>query len=42
MKITRVYTGDDNESHLEDLDIPLVPGRYGALSELVAALQSPA
>ena len=35
MKATRVYTGDDGRSHLEDLDIPLAPGRYGELSELV-------
>jgi hypothetical protein len=23
MKLTRIYTGDDNRSHFEDLDIPL-------------------
>lgn len=37
MKITRVYTGADNESHFEDLEIPLEPGRYGSVSGLVAA-----
>jgi quercetin dioxygenase-like cupin family protein len=35
MKATRVYTGDDNESHFEDLDIPLEKGRYGSVSRLV-------
>ncbi|HIF12398.1 MAG TPA: hypothetical protein EYQ82_05195 [Dehalococcoidia bacterium] len=33
MKITRVYTGDDDESHFEDLDIELSPTVTGALSE---------
>jgi uncharacterized cupin superfamily protein len=37
MRITRVYTGDDSRSHLEELDIPLKAGRYGSLSDLVAA-----
>lgn len=37
MKITWVYTGADNESHFEDLEIPLEPGRYGSVSGLVAA-----
>lgn len=37
MKAVRVYTGDDNRSHFEDLDIPLKPSRYGSLSGLVAA-----
>jgi hypothetical protein len=37
MQIVRIYTGDDGESHFEDLDIPLEPSRYGRLSELVAA-----
>jgi len=23
MKVTRIYTGDDGESHFEDIDIPL-------------------
>ncbi|MBE7520358.1 MAG: hypothetical protein HS107_14050 [Thermoflexaceae bacterium] len=34
MRATRVFTGDDGRSHIEELEIPLVPGRYGALSEL--------
>jgi hypothetical protein len=33
MKITRVYTGDDGESHFEDVDIELTPGTVGSLSE---------
>ena len=37
MKVVRVFTGDDNESHFEDLEIPLIPGRYGQLSEMVQA-----
>ena len=35
MNVIRVYTGPDNESHFEDLDIPLEDGPYGALSGLV-------
>lgn len=35
MRVTRVYTGDDARSHLEALDVPLGPGRYGSLSENV-------
>lgn len=35
MHVLRVYTGDDNQSHFEDLDVPLNPGRYGSLSDLV-------
>jgi hypothetical protein len=35
MKISRVYTGEDNESHLEELDVPLEPARYGTLSDEV-------
>ncbi len=35
MKVTRIYTGEDNRSHFEDLDIPLKPARQGNISELV-------
>lgn len=35
MKASRIYTGPDQRSHFEDLEIPLAPGRYGRLSELV-------
>lgn len=38
MKITRLYTGADNESHFEDIEIPLQDaGNIGHLSELVEA-----
>jgi hypothetical protein len=38
MKITRVYTGPDNKSHFEDIEIPLKDGGKGGLmSELVKA-----
>ena len=38
MKITRLYTGPDNESHFEDRDIPLADrGDIGKLSELFGA-----
>ena len=34
MKVTRIYTGDDGESHFEDIDIPLKDaGDIGSLSE---------
>ncbi len=37
MKIVRVYSGDDGESHFEELEIPLTAARYGQLSEMVEA-----
>ena len=38
MKITRIYTGDDGESHFEDVQIPLKSfGPGGMLSEPVTA-----
>ena len=38
MKITRLYTGDDNESHFEDMDIPLEDkGSIGMLSRVLQA-----
>lgn len=37
MKMTRIYTGEDNQSHFEDLDIPLTPATYGSQSELLPA-----
>ena len=37
MKITRIYTGADNQSHFEDLQIPLMPVAYGHESERVPA-----
>lgn len=38
MRITRVYTGEDGESHFEDVELPLEDrGAIGRLSELVKA-----
>jgi hypothetical protein len=39
MKLTRVYSGDDGESHFEDLEIPLTQrgGPIGAISQLESA-----
>jgi hypothetical protein len=38
MKITRIYTGDDGESHFEDVEIPLIDrGGIGQISELEGA-----
>jgi hypothetical protein len=39
MKVTRIYTGEDNQSHFEDLDIPLKPAEYGSASEVVPTLE---
>ena len=38
MRVTRLYTGDDGQSHFEDIDMPLFDqGDIGRLSELVPA-----
>ncbi len=38
MKITRIYTGQDNESHFEDMEIPLIDkGDIGKLSQKIHA-----
>ena len=38
MKITRIYTGSDNQSHFEDVEIPLKgDGAIGRMSELARA-----
>jgi hypothetical protein len=38
MKVTRLYTGPDGESHFEDIDIPLKDGGpIGRLSEIIQA-----
>lgn len=38
MQITRLYTGEDGESHFEDIEIPLKQaGNIGRLSELEEA-----
>ena len=38
MKIVRVHTGDGGASHFEHLEVPLLPSRYGQLSEEAEAL----
>jgi hypothetical protein len=36
MKVVRIYTGPDNRSHFEDIEVPLKDaGKTGFLSELV-------
>jgi hypothetical protein len=35
MNITRMYTGDDSQTHFEELDVPLREGPYGSISKLV-------
>lgn len=35
MKVTRIFTGDDGQSHFEDLDYKLSPSGVGLLSELI-------
>jgi len=38
MRVVRLYTGPDNQSHFEDLDVPLEDsGKVGFLSERVKA-----
>jgi len=38
VRVTRIYTGDDGESHFEDVDIALLDrGAVGALSEPIPA-----
>jgi len=38
MKVTRIYTGPDNQSHFEDVEIPLKDGSVvGRLSEPIPA-----
>ena len=37
MQITRVYTGDDGESHFETISVGLSESRYGSLSALYDA-----
>jgi hypothetical protein len=37
IRVTRIYTGQDNMSHFEDLAIPLLPSHYGKMSALVPA-----
>lgn len=37
MKITRIYTGEDNQSHFEEMDIPLRPVDFGCMSDRLPA-----
>jgi hypothetical protein len=39
MKLTRIYTGDDGESHFEEIEVPLVDrgGGIGSISKLEGA-----
>jgi quercetin dioxygenase-like cupin family protein len=37
MQITRIYTGDDGESHFETIEIAQSESRYGTLSQLYEA-----
>ena len=37
MKVLYLYTGDDDRSHLADLEVPLAEGRSGFMSELLRA-----
>ena len=37
MQIARVYTGDDDESHFEAIDVAMSESRYGSLSKLFDA-----
>ena len=37
MHVTRIYTGKDNQSHFEDIEVELGPNRVGAVSELFPA-----
>ena len=37
MKVTRIYTGDDDQSHFEDLDIPLKESPAGPMSGPIGA-----
>ena len=34
MIVTRVYTGADNESHVEDLEVPMDEAQHGFMSRL--------
>src|SRR5688572_16662545 len=35
MRIVRIYTGDDGESHFEDLELDLPQGQWGRMSARV-------
>ncbi len=35
MKVTRIYTGDDDRTHFQEIDVPLRDGDVGSLTDLV-------
>ncbi|MPY93679.1 MAG: hypothetical protein GEV08_11640 [Acidimicrobiia bacterium] len=37
MRITRVFTGEDGQSHFEDLEVPMIENPYGFISRFVPA-----
>ena len=37
MHVTRIFTGEDNQSHFEDTEVELGPNRVGSISKLFAA-----
>jgi len=37
MKVIRIYTGEDNQSHFEHLEIPLNDTRLGRMTDLLPA-----
>lgn len=37
MKVTRIYTGDDGQSHFDEIEIELEPYKVGQISELFPA-----
>jgi hypothetical protein len=40
MKVVRIYTGDDNQSHFEDVDLPYAPGGESETTPPRAASQA--
>ena len=34
MIVTRVFTGEDNETHIEDLEVPMEEARHGYMSRM--------
>ncbi len=37
MKVTRIYTGDDNRSHFEDIEVEIGSSHVGLVSEIIPA-----
>lgn len=37
MKVTRIYTGDDGQSHFEDLDVPFTASGAGQMTGAIPA-----